>query len=135
MIGMKRHRDNFPELLWDAHDKAFENQYCSKTGPIQEVSFAMPNFSSSPINHSIFIILHFCLLLFFVLSELSDFLKQFLLTEIQNRRSTRYSRTVYSKINYLNTSVTLKHNETYAEIRIRLLFVLAKRNSAIRGIH
>lgn len=37
-----------------------------------------------------------------------------------------YSRTLHSKTICQNTSAMLKHNETYAEIRIRLYFVLQK---------
>lgn len=33
VTGMQNYRDNFPEILWDANEKAFENQYCLKTGP------------------------------------------------------------------------------------------------------
>jgi len=39
---------------------------------------------------------------------------------------TTYRRTLYSKINYLNTFIMLKLNKTHAEIRIRLHFSLQK---------
>lgn len=76
---------SFSEILREATDKAFKKQQ-SENSTIQDVSLAISNFRSSPIN--LFSFYHSFLLFssFFSLSELLKLLKNFFFPWVRNRK-------------------------------------------------